>query len=239
MGISQEQIKELIGEKEDIVIFEVGCADGTDTKKFLSTFGDNLTIYTFDPEPINIKYMTTLGSKDAWGNNNDVLVQDSRHKFSPYAIANNDGITTFNRSRNITPYNFEEGFLVGRYSGSIHEPLTMLQSEKYGARWPATVFEEKITIECKKLDTFCKENDVSHIDFLWMDTQGAEREVLMGATEMLSNIDYVYTEYYDEEMYKSCADLEEIKKILTGFELIGDWRYSDADGGDALFKRIV
>lgn len=239
MGISQEQIKELIGEKQDIVIFEVGCADGTDTKKFLSTFDSNLTIYTFDPEPINIKYMTTLGSKDAWGNNNDILVQDSRHKFSPYAISNNDGITTFNRSRNITPNNFEEGFLVGRYSGSIHEPLTYFKSEKYGSRWPGTVFEEKITIECKKLDTFCKENNVSHIDFLWMDTQGAEREVLTGATEMLSNIDYVYTEYYDEEMYKSCAGLAEIKEILTGFELIGDWRYSDADGGDALFRRIV
>jgi FkbM family methyltransferase len=236
MGISHDQIKELIGDRENITVFEVGCADGVDTKRFLNTFGSNFKIYTFDPEPINIKYMTTLGSIDAWGGNNDVLVTDQRHKFSPYALSDKDGVTTFHRSRNKTQ-NPEEGFLVGRYSGSIHEPLTMTYSERYGSRWPGCIFEEEITVETKRLDTFCKDNEISHIDFIWMDTQGAEREVLTGAKDMLSNIDYIYTEYYDEEMYKTCANLEEIKSILTGFELIADWRFNDSDGGDALFKR--
>lgn len=238
MAITQDQIKSLLGEKDSITIFEIGCADGADTKRFLSTFGENFKIYTFDPEPINIKYMTTLGSKDAWGNNNDILVEDKRHTFSPYAMAGHNGTATFNRSRNITPNNPEEGFLVGRYSGSIHEPLTMTYSDKYGARWPGCVFEEKITVECKRLDSFCEENNIEHIDFIWMDTQGAEREVLSGAEKMLPNIDYIYTEYYNEEMYKSCANLDEIKSILNGFELIADWRFNDSDGGDALFKRI-
>lgn len=236
MGILQDQIKNLIGDKENITIFEVGCADGVDTKKFLNTFGSNFKIYTFDPEPINIKYMTTLGSFDAWGGSNDVLIEDERHIFHPFALSNENGVTTFNRSRNKTP-NPEEGFLVGRYSGSIHEPLTMTYSEKYGSRWPGTVFEEKITVECKRLDTFCEENNIEHIDFIWMDTQGAEREVLSGAKNMLPNIDYIYTEYYDEEMYKNCANLEEIQSILSGFELVSYWRFNDSDGGDALFKR--
>ena len=56
MGLSQYAIRELIGEKDNITIFEIGCADGGDTKRFLNTFGSNLKIYTFDPEPINIKY---------------------------------------------------------------------------------------------------------------------------------------------------------------------------------------
>ena len=37
MGISQNQIKELLGDKGKIVIFEIGCADGVDTKRFLNT----------------------------------------------------------------------------------------------------------------------------------------------------------------------------------------------------------
>lgn len=236
MAISQEQIKELVGDG-DVVIFEIGCADGVDTKRFLNTFGSGLKLYTFDPEPINIKYMTTLGSYDAWGGNNDVIVNDSRHTFSPYAMADYNGEITFNRSKNLTE-NPQEGMLVGRYSGSIHEPLTMTHSERYGARWPGCVFEEKVTAECKRIDTFCEENDISHINFIWMDTQGAEREVITGASKMLPNIDYIYTEYYDEEMYKTCANLEEIKSILTGFELIENWRFNDSDGGDALFKRV-
>ena len=66
MGISQSEIKNLIGDKpaqktpdnlsneEKIVILEIGCADGSDTKKFLNEFGSNLRIHTFDPEPINV-----------------------------------------------------------------------------------------------------------------------------------------------------------------------------------------
>ena len=39
MGLSQYAIRELIGEKDNITIFEIGCADGGDTKRFLNTFG--------------------------------------------------------------------------------------------------------------------------------------------------------------------------------------------------------
>lgn len=233
MAISHDQIKDLMGDRETITIFEIGCADGADTKRFLNTFGSNFKIYTFDPEPINVEYMTTLGSIDAWGGNNDILVEDKRHTFSPYAMSDTNGVTTFHRSRNDCP----EGRTVGRYSGSIHEPLTMTYSDKYGARWPGCLFDESVEVQTKRLDTFCEENNISHIDFVWMDTQGAEREVLTGAKNMLPNIDYIYTEYYDEEMYKTCASLDEIKSILTGFELVADWRFNDSDGGDALFQR--
>ena len=181
--------------------------------------------------------MTTLGSKDAWNGSNDILITDQRHKFFPYAISGNDGVIKFNRSRNKTP-NPEEGFLVGRYSGSIHEPVTYHNSSKYGARWPGTLFEEQVTVESKTLDTFCAENNISHIDFIWMDTQGAERDVINGALNMLPNIDFIYTEYYDEEMYKNCPSLEEIKNLLPNFKLVQNWPFNDADGGDALFKKI-
>ena len=237
MGISQDQIKELLGERETITIFEIGAADGVDTKRFLNTFGSNFKIYTFDPEPINIKYMTTLGSKDAWGNSNDDLVNDERHQFYPYAISGENGTTTFHRSRNNTP-DPQEGLLTGRYSGSIRKPVTMINSPKYGARWPGCLFDEQVTVETKRLDTFCQENNIEHIDFIWMDTQGAERDVLSGMGDMLQNIDYVYTEFYDEEMYENCAGLEEIKSLLPGFELVQVWGYNDADGGDALFKKV-
>ena len=30
MGISQEHIRDLVGGKDEVVIFEVGCADGGD-----------------------------------------------------------------------------------------------------------------------------------------------------------------------------------------------------------------
>jgi predicted O-methyltransferase YrrM len=62
MGISHEQIKKLIGEKKEITIFEIGCADGRDTRTFLNTFGNNLKLYTFDPDPVNIKALSEIGA---------------------------------------------------------------------------------------------------------------------------------------------------------------------------------
>jgi hypothetical protein len=38
-------------------------------------------------------------------------------------------------------------------------------------------------------------------------------------------------------MYEGQLNLEDLKGILSGFELIGDYRYSDCDGGDALFRK--
>lgn len=237
MTITHTQIKNLMGSREEVTIFEVGCADGRDTKKFLNTFGMELTIYSFDPEPINIRALTELGQTDAMGCNNDQLVIDKRHIFSPYAICDHKGTLTFNRSRDVGwP---DRGESIGRYSGSIHRPVTHVQSDKYGRRWPKTVFEETVEVECISIDIFCEENDIGHIDFIWMDTQGAEREVLMGAKNMLPNIDFIYTEYYDEEMYENCAGLSEIQELIPDFELIMNWRCNDADGGDALFRRVV
>ena len=237
MGISQSQIKDLIGDKENIVIFEVGCADGRDSKTFLNTFGDNLKLYTFDPEPVNARLVTTLGSEDAFGGSNDQLITDERHKFTHCALCDYTGTIVFNRSRTVDgPGN---GYEWGRYSGSIRRPVTYTESPKYGKRWPQSVFEETVEVDCTTIDDFCKKNNIDHIDFLWMDTQGAEREVLTGAKKMLKNISFIYTEYYDEEMYENCAGLSEIKEILSEFELTNDWRYGDADGGDALFKKIV
>ena len=55
MGISVDKINEMVGNRKPVVIFEVGCADGTDSKEFLRQFGPDLKLYTFDPDPTNVK----------------------------------------------------------------------------------------------------------------------------------------------------------------------------------------
>ena len=234
MGISVDEIKSLIGEKEEIVIFEVGCADGRDTRQFLNEFGDNLKIYTFDPEPINVKAMTELGVENCVGNLNDDIVSDSRHIFHPYAMSDVDGKITFHRSRD-TVYD-DKGHSRGRYSGSIHKPVDQLKG------WPHIVFDDSVEVETRTLDSFCKEHDIRHINFIWMDTQGAEGRIFNGGEETLKNIDYVYTEYYNQNMYENQVYFEQLQELLSEFTLIANWKYVDyaypeCNGGDALFVR--
>jgi FkbM family methyltransferase len=229
MSLRPHQIKELLGERDEILIFEIGCADGRDTKQFLNCFGPNFEIYTFDPEPLNILAMTALGQKDAVGESNEILITDKRHEFNPFAICDFDGKITFKRSRD-TGYD-DGGYLSPRYSGSIKEPIKQLEG------WPHIVFDEEVVAQAKRLDTFCEEYMIDHVDFLWMDVQGAEGQVFSGAKETIKNTDYIYTEYYNVPMYDGQLNLEELKTILGDFELIGNYRYTDCDGGDALFKR--
>jgi len=94
MSIRHDQIKKLIGEKDKIVIFEIGCADGRDTRTFLNTFGDNLKHYTFDPDPVNIKALSEIGATNCLGESNDDIVQDPRNIFHPYAMCETDKTIT-------------------------------------------------------------------------------------------------------------------------------------------------
>ena len=72
--------------------------------------------------------------------------------------------------------------------------------------------------------------DVSKIDeeieadhpynFLNMDVQGYELEVLKGGTTTLEKIDYVMTEVNRAEVYKKCAMIEELSCSLAQFNLL-------------------
>jgi FkbM family methyltransferase len=229
MSITHEQIKKLIGEKDEIVIFEIGCADGRDTRNFLRTFGDNLKLYTFDPDPVNVKALSQIGSTNCLGESNDDIVQDSRNIFHPYAMCETDRVLTFNRSRDVGYPDKGEG--VGRYSGSIHSPVDQ------ASMYPGILFDQTVEVRGRSVDSFCVENSIEHIDFIWMDTQGAEREVLSGMKNSYEKIDYIYTEYYNQEMYKDQIYLDGIIEILSeNFDLLATFPFIDCQGGDALFK---
>ena len=229
MAINHDQIKKLIGEKEEVIIFEIGCADGRDTRKFLQTFGDNLKLYTFDPDPVNIKALSEIGATNYRGESNNDIIQDPRNIFHPYAMCDEDKTIIFNRSRDIGYPDKGEG--VGRYSGSIHDPVNQ------ASMYTGILFDQTVEAQGRSLDSFCKEKSIEHIDFIWMDTQGAEREVLGGMKESYTNIDYIYTEYYNEEMYKDQIYLNGIVEMLSeNFDLLATFPFTDCQGGDALFK---
>ncbi len=57
----------------------------------------------------------------------------------------------------------------------------------------------QVMVQTKTLDLFCKEQLISHIDFLKIDTEGAELDVLQGAVELLQGhkIKTIQFEYGD------------------------------------------
>ena len=45
-----------------------------------------------------------------------------------------------------------------------------------------------------KIDTFVKEKNIGHIDLLYADVEGAQRELILGAQASLEKTDYLFLE---------------------------------------------
>lgn len=110
------------------------------------------------------------------------------------------------------------------YSGSIRAP------KKHTALHPSVRFDRVIKVQTTTLDKICSDLRLQRIDFLWMDVQGAESDICAGGANILRNVDYIYTEYSNEELYEGQASLKDLQSLLPDFEILV--RY----GNDVLFR---
>jgi FkbM family methyltransferase len=88
------------------------------------------------------------------------------------------------------------------------------------------------------VDDLARANDLSGLDFLNIDLQGAELLALRGASDTLAQVDYVYTEVNREAVYVGAAQIEDLDAFLAerGFRRIVT-RWTSAQWGDALYVR--
>ncbi|MHC5673024.1 FkbM family methyltransferase [Nostoc sp.] len=219
--------KDLIG-KDNPVILDIGCNDGSHTMKFLELFNE-AKVYSFEPDSRAIERYRNK-------------VKDKRAKLFDIAISDIDGTTEFyvsgtNPDSDLPespPENSEdllekvpEGWEGLREklsqgwdeSGSIRKPKLHLQV------YPWCTFNEKIEVKTKKLDTWCQEEEIQFIDLIWADVQGAEINLIKGGSTALKHTHYFYTEYSDLELYEGQINLKELLELLPDFELL--YRYSD------------
>jgi len=106
-------------------------------------------------------------------------------------------------------------------SSSILKPMGHL------IQYPHITFDEREIVPMKKLDDIGL--NMSNFNFINMDVQGYELEVLKGAKNTLKNIDFIMSEINRDEVYENCAKIYELDEFLQdyGFEWVEeDW------GGD-------
>jgi FkbM family methyltransferase len=195
--MNKSEIKNLIN-KENPIIFEIGCADGGDTLEFINSFND-LEIYCFEPEPKNIKLVKER-------------INYPKHHLFEGVISDVNGQLTFNRSRTDNPDDLS-------YSGSIKKPKEHLNE------WSFIKFDEQITVESITLDKFCEDKNIELIDFIWADVQGAEENLILGGLNTLNKkVRYFYTEYSNKEYYEGQLKLDSLLNLLgDNWELIRDF----------------
>ncbi len=175
-------------------IFEVGGADGADTLEFLSLF-PNASMHVFEPDPENISILEKCLPASV--------------RLNKSAVSDTNQVCLFHRSLN-------KGASALRLSGSIKKPMLVTEV------WPTIEFEEKILVDSTNIDSYCEENNISKIDLIWADIQGAEASLIKGAMKMLPNIKAIFVEHSQLELYQGQPSIEEMLDLLGhAYDLIG------------------
>ena len=96
----------------------------------------------------------------------------------------------------------------------------------------------KVEVPCVILDDWCLSNNVDHIDFMWLDLEGLELQVLESSPKILETVKIIYTETNFFEFRKGTTQYGQLEKFLlkNGFTMVAHW-YNKGLQGDALFIR--
>lgn len=168
---------------ENCVILEAGSYDGLDTEK-MATLLSKSTIYTFEPVPE--LFNRTINRINKYKN---------VYPFN-LALSDQNGTAKFYSSNN------SENFTVA--SGSLYEPKDHL------IYYPDVLFDRCIEVKTVNLDDWCQANNIDHIDFMWLDMQGAELKVLQSAPKILKTVQYIWTEVAVVQTYHNIPLSSEI-----------------------------
>ncbi len=116
---------------------------------------------------------------------------------------------------------------------------SVLSPQEHSDLYPSIVFEGKIAVEQVRLDDYLMENHLEgRFNFLEIDVQGYELEVLKGAQKLLRDIDYLYCEVNKTSVYKNCALVDEVDAFLSQFGFFRHQTVWVKDAfGDALYLK--
>jgi FkbM family methyltransferase len=125
---------------------------------------------------------------------------------------------------------------IDMYVEDVNQSMSssILKPKKHLEQYPGIVFTRMENVIIDKLDNV--DINLNDYNFINMDVQGYELEVLKGATETLNKIDYIYCEVNNDELYENCALIDELDKFLSTYSFkreVTDW--CGGTWGDALY----
>jgi FkbM family methyltransferase len=119
-------------------------------------------------------------------------------------------------------------------SDNEKQSSSILKPKIHLTHHPHVKFNGIEEVEVDMLDNF----NTRAYNFLNMDVQGYELEVLKGGIETLKNVDYVYCEVNRDEVYENNAYIEEIDEFLSSYNMERvETNWLGGIWGDALYIR--
>lgn len=94
---------------------------------------------------------------------------------------------------------------------------SLLKPKLHLEQYPDIPFPTTLEVPLTTLDEFFKTDDISRYNFLNLDVQGYELEVLKGSMAILHRIDGILSEINRAELYEGCVMVEALEAFLSPF----------------------
>ena len=187
--------------RDDPLILEIGCNDGSDTRGFLAEF-PSIRIHCFECDPRPIQAFRSR-------------ISDARCQLYEVALSDRIGVATLHMSGGTFENVPEEDW---NQSSSLLEPTG------HRSVYPGITFERACEVQTARLDDWAERTIPDEVvDFTWMDVQGAEHLVIAGGPVTFARTRFCYFEYSESELYKGQQGLPTLLHALGTYRLLGTY----------------
>lgn len=219
MGSHLKELSKYLSKNDKSIIFDIGACDGSDSIIYGKLFPKS-NVYCFEPLPSNFELINKNISESGLVNITPVQL----------CLSNKIGSTEFFVSSG-NPSNAPKDANFGNKSSSILPPGETLNTH------PWLKFEQRIKVETITIDFFCSENNISEVDFIHMDVQGAELMVLQGAENILKKIKCIWLEVECVALYKNQPLKSEVERRMKDAGFVKTIDTTASISGDQFWVR--
>ena len=180
------------------VFFDVGAHKGETINKFLSSFNID-EIYSFEASPVNfLDLKKNYNNYKSKFNKTNIIIEN-------VAIGNEESIVKIKQLSESSSSTISEININSAYFKTKKKYLPSLRVEN---------FFKEFEIKQIKLENYIAKNNLKNIDFLKIDTEGYEYEVLLGLKKCINNVSLILFEHHYDNMLKKNYKFSDINSFL-------------------------
>ena len=176
------------------IVFDIGAHKGETINLFIKNFRVN-KIYSFEASPINFKI---LKKKNIKYKRVQIILEN-------IAIGSKNGIAQLKQVQESSSSTLSHINLDSNYFKKKKKILNFFSNKEYF---------HNIEVEIKTLNEYLDQNLIKFIDFLKIDTEGYEFEVLLGLNDKLKNVKIILFEHHFDDMLKKNYTFRDINSLL-------------------------
>ena len=189
------------GIKSFDIMFDVGAHRGETIEVFLKNFKIK-NIISFEPSPINYSFLKSKKSifqKKYEATN--IIIEN-------LALGNENAKKNINQFEESSSTSLKEINTDANYYKKKIKVLNLSQKNNLVSSFQINVL---------KTNEYLKKNNINEINFLKIDTEGYEYEILMGLDKEISKVEIIMFEHHYDDMIKKKYTYSDIYKLLNKF----------------------